>query len=138
MASRFRRLVLGSLALLLASVLLVACGSSGTTQASYCQSINNLKDSVKAVGSVNVVENGTSSLKAALTEVKTNLAAVEQTASEEFASQTSQVKASVDQFTTTAQSVKSSPSTGGVSQLKAAAESVGAATRELVAAANCG
>lgn len=132
------RLVLTGVALLLTGLALAACGSTSSSEPTYCDNINSLKQSVKAVSEVNVVQNGTSALKSSVTQVKDNLAAVEETAGEEFASQTSQLKSSVDQLTSTAQSLKSSPSTAGVTQLKSDAQAVGAATNELVAAAKCG
>jgi methyl-accepting chemotaxis protein len=132
------RFVLTGLALLLTGLALSACGSSSSSKPTYCDNINSLKQSVKAVSNVNLVENGTSALTSALTQVKDDFAAVEQSTAEQFASQTSQLKSSVDQFTSTAQNVKSSPSTAGVAQLKTDAQAVGAATRDLVAAAECG
>jgi uncharacterized phage infection (PIP) family protein YhgE len=132
------RFVLAGLALLLTAFALSACGSSSSSKPTYCDNINSLKQSVNAISDVNVVQNGTSALTSALTQVKDNLAAVEASASEQFASQTSQLKGSVDQFTSTAQNLKSSPSTAGVAQLKTDAQAVGAATSELVSAAQCG
>jgi hypothetical protein len=132
------RFVLSWLALLLTGLALSACGSSSSSTPTYCDNINSLKQSVKAVSDVNVAQNGTSALESALTEVKDNFAAVDESASEQFASQTSQLKSSVDQFTSTAQNVRGSPSTAGVAQLKTDAQAVRAATNELVTAAQCG
>lgn len=118
-------------------LVLAACGSSGAVPPTYCENLNSLKGSVKAVGDVNVVESGTSGLQSALTQVKNDAAAVQESAGEEFATQTSQLKSSVDQLTSTAGDLKSSPSTTGLAQLKTDAAAVGASMKDLAESAKC-
>jgi hypothetical protein len=50
-------------------VALAGCGSS---KPSYCSKVSDLKSSVQSLSSVNVIQNGTSSLKSAVQKIQSD------------------------------------------------------------------
>jgi uncharacterized phage infection (PIP) family protein YhgE len=71
------------------ALLLGACGSS---KPAYCTDLNNLKQSVQALGNVNPVQNGVSSLTAALDKVKTDAQTLATSAKSELGPQVDAVE----------------------------------------------
>ena len=61
---------------------LSACG--GSSKPSYCQQTASLKQSVQDLGSVNIVQGGTSALTSALSKVQTDASAVVSSAKSDF------------------------------------------------------
>ena len=117
------------------SLVAAACGSSNnssssteaattveatTTTASaqaLCAARDQLKTSIEALTSLDIVKNGTSSLTSAIDEVKNNLQAVKSAA-------TDQLKPQVDDFTTKLQALQDAvgnAGSGGASQIISAA-----------------
>lgn len=91
--------------LLVATVfLLSACGGSG--KPAYCSSVKNLQQSVKDLANVKPVQNGTSSVTAAVNKVKDNANAVISSAKSDFSSETQALKTAVNTLVT---SVKQLP-----------------------------
>ncbi len=116
---------------------LAGCGSSSATTASkpaYCTNVANLKASVKALPSTNIVQNGVSALEASVTKVQTDAQAVVSSAKSEFSGQTTALKTSVDTLTTTVKQVTTSPSVSTLAQIPGQVSAVVTAAKNLESA----
>ena len=92
---------------------LSACG--GSSKPSYCDQTASLKQSVQDLGSVNIVQGGTSALTSALSKVQSDASAVVNSAKSDFPDQTSAITSSIDALKKSAQSLASSPTQPAVS-----------------------
>lgn len=136
-------------ALALGAALLVGCGSSSSTSTHaaatttaatttaagkppYCAAISNLEQSVKAIPNVSVVKNGTSSLKAAVSQVQSDATTVVNEAKSQFATQTSALKTAVNALSTSVQQMASSPTAAQLKALPSQISAVTTATKKLV------
>jgi hypothetical protein len=99
----------------LAGFSLAACG--GSSKPSYCSAVSNLKDSIKALPSTNVIANGTNALKSAFSKVQDSANAAVDAAKSDFPNETAAVKNAVNALSNTVQQVSSSPSAATVAQL---------------------
>jgi hypothetical protein len=108
--------------------IVAGCGSS---KPAYCTNVDNLKSSVKALPSTNVVQNGVSSLESAVTKVKTNAEAVVSSAKSDFPNETTALKNSVDTLSTTVKHAVSSPSVSTLSQIPTQVSAVVTAAKNL-------
>jgi hypothetical protein len=126
------------LGLVLVALLLAACG--GSSKPSYCSAINDLQDSIKALPSTDVIANGTSALKSALTKVQDNANAAVDAAKSDFPNETSSVKTSVESLSTTINEITRSPAPQTIAQLPGEASAVATAAKNLTNAASskCG
>jgi Flp pilus assembly protein TadD len=86
---------------------LSACG--GSSKPSYCKDTASLKQSVSDLGSVNIVQGGTSALTSALSKVQSDASAVVNSAKSDFPNETSAITSSIDALKKSAQSLASSP-----------------------------
>jgi hypothetical protein len=77
---------MGPVVLVAVVFLLSACGGSG--KPSYCSSVSDLKQSVKDLANVKPVQNGTSSVTAAVNKVKDNADSVISSAKSDFPTET--------------------------------------------------
>jgi phage-related protein len=98
------RMLLGVVMCLALAPLLTACGSS---KPSYCSKVSDLTQSIKDLGSVKVVQNGTSAVTSAVDKVKSNADATISAAKSDFPSETSALTGAVDSLAT---SIKQLPS----------------------------
>jgi predicted PurR-regulated permease PerM len=118
-------------ALLVAAALLAACGSS---KPSYCSSLADLKSSVSALPSTNVVQNGVSALKSAVTKVQDNANAVINDAKSDFPNETSALQSSVNTLVSSAKSLASNPSASAIAQTVGDASGVSTAVKNFSSA----
>jgi hypothetical protein len=122
-----RKLALVSaLVALVAAVLVVGCGSS--SKPSYCSSVTNLENSVKALPSTNVIANGTSALKSAFSKIENDAKTVVSSAKSDFPTETSALSTSVDSLSSTLSGLKGSPSAATLAGLPAQVSAVVTAT----------
>jgi phage-related protein len=121
---------MGLVALLATVFVLSACGGSG--KPAYCSSVSNLKQSVKDLANVKPVQNGTSSVTAAVNKVKDNADAAISAAKSDFSTETQALKTAVD---TLVSSVKTLP-TATASTLPALPSQVAAVTTAATNLAN--
>ena len=98
-----------------AGVALSGCG--GSSKPSYCSSVDNLKSSIKALPTTNVVATGVNGLKSAIEKVQTDANAAVNDAKSDFPNETSAVKSSVDTLSATIKSLSSSPSASALAQV---------------------
>ena len=119
-------------ALVVAAALLTACG---TSKPSYCSQVANLKASVKALPTTDVVQNGTSALKAAVTKVQDDAKAVVSSAKGDFPTETSALESSVNSLVASVKALPSGPSpaaiaevVGGVAGVSTAVQNFSSAT----------
>jgi len=124
------RIVVG---LMLAGLLLAGCGSS---KPGYCSAVNNLKASIKALPSTDVVANGTNALKSAFSEVQDNATAAVNAAKSDFPTETAAVTNSVDALSNTVKQATSSPSAATVAQLPGEVSAVVTSVQNFVKAAS--
>jgi hypothetical protein len=92
-----------------AAIVAVLAGCGGSSKPSYCSQTSALKKSVKDLGSVNVLQGGTSGLSSALQTVETNAQKVVSSAKSDFPSQTDAVNSAISALKETAQSLAASP-----------------------------
>jgi hypothetical protein len=97
----------GSLAAVAIAVGLAGCG--GSSKPSYCSKTADLKTSVQDLGSVNIIQGGTSALTSALSKVQTNAQAVVSSAKGDFPDQTAAITSSISALKQSAESLASSP-----------------------------
>ncbi|HEY1511608.1 MAG TPA: hypothetical protein VGF93_21545 [Solirubrobacteraceae bacterium] len=97
----------GSLAAVAIAVALAGCG--GSSKPSYCSQTASLKKSVQDLGSVNIIQGGTSALTSALSTVESNAQAVVSSAKGDFPTETSAINSSITALKQSAQSLASSP-----------------------------
>ena len=102
-------------------ITLAGCGSS--SKPAYCTDRTKLENSVKGLTSVNV-SSGLSALKSQLTTIAGDANAVVSSAKNDFPSQTSAVKSSVDTLQTAVKALPSSPSAAQVAGIATDAASV--------------
>jgi hypothetical protein len=117
-----------------AAVLVSACGGSG--KPSYCSSLDSLQSSIKAVPSTNVVQNGTSALKSALTKVQDDAKAVVNGAKSDFPNETSALSSSVTALAGSAKTLGSNPSAAAVAQTVSDASAVATAVKNFASASS--
>ena len=79
------------------ALLVTGCGES---KPSYCSKVSGLESSVKDLGNVDVVKNGTAGVKDALTKVKDNLAAVKAAAGDQLQPQVTAFQDALTQLDT--------------------------------------
>jgi hypothetical protein len=91
------------------AVVAVLCACGGSSKPSYCKQTTNLKQSVSDLGSVNILQGGTSALTSALSKVQSDASAVVNSAKSDFPNETSAITSSIDALKKSAQSLASSP-----------------------------
>ena len=113
----------GLLVVAIVALALAACGSSGNGGGSggsnnagsgkpaYCSQVDALKQSVKALGNINVVQNGTKSVKAALQKVENNANAAIAALKSDFSGETSALSSSINKLRDSVSQLSSSPAT---------------------------
>jgi hypothetical protein len=99
------------------AVVAVLAGCGGSSKPGYCKQTENLKKSVQALGSVNVVTGGTNALTSALKDVESNAQAVVSSAKSDFPNETSAINSSLNTLKNSAQSLSGSPSPGLIAQI---------------------
>jgi hypothetical protein len=126
--------------LMIVGLLVAACGGSGSGKPSYCSAVNNLKSSIKALPSTDVVANGTNALKSAFSKVQDNAAAAVNAAKSDFPNETAAMKSSVDTLSNTVKQLKSSPSAATAAQLPSQVSAVVTSVQNFTKAASskCG
>jgi hypothetical protein len=112
-------------------LLLGACG--GSSRPSYCSAVSNLENSVKGLASVNVIKNGTSSLKSQVHKIESNAESVATSAAGDFPNETSAVVSSLNAL---ASSVKHISGTPSVSQIATIGQQAAAAVSAVKSFAN--
>ena len=103
-------------------------------QAVLLLSVDNLKNSVKALPSTNVVQNGTNALTAAVTKVQDDAKAVVSSAKSDFPTETSALQSSLNALATSAKQLASNPSAANVAQLVSQVSAVSTAAKNLASA----
>ena len=91
------------------AVVAVLCACGGSSKPSYCKQTANLKQSVSDLGSVNILQGGTSALTSALSKVQSDASAVVNSAKSDFPNESSAITSSIDALKKSAQSLASSP-----------------------------
>jgi hypothetical protein len=117
-----RRSVASATVAVAVAAALAGCG--GSSKPAYCTNVDNLKASIKALPSTNVVQNGVSALESAVNKVKTDTEAVVNSAKTEFSSQTTALKGSVQTLSTTVKQAVNSPSVSSLAQIPAQVSAV--------------
>lgn len=131
-----RRMLMAGLASLgfAVAVPLLGCGSSSSSKPSYCAQQEELKKNVKALGEVNVVEGGTSSIKTALQKVETSAKGLVEAAKSEFPTQTQALDSSITELSKSVQGLSSSSSATAIATIPAQVVAVGSAVSQLASA----
>lgn len=135
-----RKLILIAAAVLAVAVL-AACGSSSSSsKPAYCSSLTNLKNSVKALPTTDVIKNGTNALKANVDKVVNNAHAVVSSAKQDFPNETSAITTAVDTLKTTVGQLQQSASPALVVQAAGNVASLGSAVKSFSSSASskCG
>ena len=78
-------------------------GCGGSSKPSYCSKTADLKQSVQDLGSVNIIQGGTSALTTALSTVETNAQAVVSSAKSDFPDETAAINSSISALKQSAQ-----------------------------------
>jgi hypothetical protein len=132
-----RKLILGG-AIAVALALLAGCG--GSSKPSYCSSLTNLKTSVKALPTTDVIKNGTNALKANVDKVVNNAHAVVNSAKKDFPSETSAITTAADSLKTTVNQLEQNKSAALVVQAAGNVASLGSAVKSFSSSASskCG
>jgi hypothetical protein len=99
----------------IAGAALAGCG--GSSKPSYCSSVSNLKSSIKAVPSTNIVQNGIGALQAAVSKVQSDAQTAVSAAKADFPSETTAVTTSVNTLSATVKKLATSPSATAIAQL---------------------
>lgn len=117
---------------------LAGCGSS--SKPSYCASLTNLEQSVKAVPTTDVIKNGTSALKANVDKVVTNAQAVVDSAKKDFPNETGAITTAVDSLKTTVSDLQKNATPALVVQAAGNVASLGTAVKNFSSSASskCG
>ena len=102
-------------ALVLCAGAIAACG--GSSKPSYCSSVSNLKSSIKALPSTNIVQTGLSGLESAVAKVQSDAQTAISDAKSDFPTETSALKSSIDTLSTSVKAAASSPSVAKIAQL---------------------
>jgi hypothetical protein len=125
------------LALSITAAVLAGCGSS---KPSYCSSVKDLENSIKALPSTDVIQNGVSGLQSALTKVQDNATAAVNDAKGDFPSETTALKTSVNELANSVKALGSSPSPAAVVQVGTQASAVVTAVKNFTSATSskCG
>ena len=124
-----------ALAALAATLLVAGCGSS---KPAYCSDLSNLEASVKALGDVNVVQNGVGALTTALDKVKTNAQAFASSAKGALQPQANALESSVQAVgTSLTQLTSSSTRTTAIANLPSQVSAVTTNLDTLVSDAKC-
>jgi phage-related protein len=126
------------LTLSIAAALLAGCG--GSSKPSYCSSVTNLENSIKALPTTDVIKNGTSAVQSALSKVENNAKAVVDAAKSDFPNETNAVKSSVDSLSNSVSQLGSSATPATIAQVGVQASAVVTAVKNLVDATSskCG
>jgi hypothetical protein len=116
--------------LLVAAVLLVAgCGGG---QPDYCSDVSDLEQSVKDLGSVDVVEGGRAAVNEALDVVEGNTQAAVDSAKSDFPGETSAMTKSISDLTSSAGELGKSPTPQQVARVAADVGVVASAVEDFV------
>ncbi len=83
---------------MLCAAAIAACG--GSSKPSYCSSVSNLKSSIKALPSTNIVATGLNGLESAVTKVQSDATTAINAAKSDFPTETSALKSSIDTLST--------------------------------------
>jgi signal transduction protein with GAF and PtsI domain len=120
--------------------MIAGCGSSGQSKPSYCSSLTNLKQSVKALPTTDVIKNGTSALKTNVDKVVSNAQAVVDAAKKDFPNETTAITTAVDSLKTTVNQLQQNASPAVVVQAAGNVASVGSAVKSFSSSASskCG
>jgi hypothetical protein len=134
-----RRLICGTTAVMVLAAL-AGCGSSGQSKPSYCSSLTNLEQSVKALPSTDVIKNGTSALKTNVDKVVSDAQAIVDAAKKDFPNETAAITTAVDSLKTTVNQLKQNASPTLVVQAAGNVASVGSAVKSFSSSASskCG
>jgi hypothetical protein len=100
--------VTGRLRLLLVAAVLLGAGCGGG-EPDYCSDVSDLEQSVKDLGSVDVVAGGRSAVTDALDEVEGNARAAVDSAESDFPDETSAITKSISDLKTSAGELADSP-----------------------------
>ncbi len=121
-------------ALVLCAAAIAACG--GSSKPSYCSSVSNLKSSIKALPSTNIVATGLNGLESAVTKVQSDATTAINAAKSDFPTETSALKSSIDTLSTTVKEAASSHSVSTIAQIPAQASAVVTAVNNFQSATN--
>lgn len=109
-------------AVVLSATAIAACG--GSSKPSYCSSVSNLKSSIKALPSTNVVATGLNGLESAVTKVQSDATTAINAAKSDFPTEASALKSSIDTLSSTVKEAASSHSVATIAQIPAQASAV--------------
>jgi maltose-binding protein MalE len=112
----------------LALTSLAACGSS---KPAYCSSRTNLENSVKGLTNLNA-SSGISGLKEQVSKIQTDVNTLVNQAKNDFPSQTSALKSSIDSFTSAINAISGTPSASQIGALATSASSVATSVKGFV------
>jgi hypothetical protein len=129
---RGRALSTTAVTLAIGATLVAGCG--GSSKPSYCGAVSNLENSIKALPSTNVIQNGVSGLESALSKVQDDANKVVSSAKSDFPTETAAVKSSVDALSGTVKQLKSSPAPATIAQLPGQIAAVATAVKGFTSA----
>jgi hypothetical protein len=121
---RAGRARLGVPVAMFAAVALVALAGCGSSKPSYCSDRTNLENSVKSLPSSVTSSSGISGLTSQITKIKSDATSVVNAAKDDFPSETSAVKSSVDMLASAVKALPSSPSAAQITAIAADATNV--------------
>ena len=104
-------------------IALTALAGCGSSKPAYCSDRTNLENSVKGLTSL-TVSSGISGLQAQLQKIQTDATKLVSSAKNDFPSQTTALKSSVDSLTSAVKALPSSPSAGQIATIASDASSV--------------
>jgi hypothetical protein len=94
---------------LLVALMPLAAGCGGGGSPGYCSDVDDLQQSVKDLGSVNIVAGGTNAVKEAVDKVESNAQSAVDAARSDFPEETSAIDDSIKQLKSSAGELTDSP-----------------------------
>jgi hypothetical protein len=123
--------VIGRLRLLLVAAVLLGAGCGGGNP-DYCSDVSDLQQSVKDLGSVDVVEGGRSAVTEALDEVEGNARAAVDSAKSDFPDETDAITKSISDLKASAGELADSPTAQQIARATADVGVVASAVEDFV------
>ena len=122
----------GRLRLLLVAAVLLGAGCGGGGEQDYCSDVSDLEQSVKDLGSVDVVEGGRSAVTEALDEVEGNARAAVDSAKSDFPDETDAITKSISDLKASAGELADSPTAQQIARATADVGVVASAVEDFV------
>jgi tRNA A58 N-methylase Trm61 len=112
-------------------LVLVGAGCGGDDEPSYCSELNDLQQSVRNLGDVDIVAGGTNAVRDALAEVEASARSTVDAARSDFPDETSAISESISSLEASAQQLGASPTVEQAGQLAGDVQAVARSVSDL-------